>query len=72
MFSVTQRIKTITQPRDGYIKVRDLEIMEFTDRKTIYFEVSSKYKAIQGMAVDYLTRFLSGFSKEKAFQIPMA
>ena len=72
MFSVTQRIKTITQPRDGYIKVRDLEIMEFTDRKTIYFEVSSKYKAIQGMAVDYLTRFLSGASKEKAFQIPMA
>lgn len=70
MFSVTNRIKAITQPRGGYLSPRKLQVLEFTDRRQIA-PVTSKYKAIQGMAVDYLTRFLIGMPKEEAFRISL-
>ena len=70
MYSVTLRIKTVTQPRNGYVKSRDLAVTEYMDSKTTY-EVNAKYKAIQGMAVDYLTRMRCGASREEAFRIPL-
>ena len=70
MFSVTNRIKNISQPRLGYLPIKKLQKMNFFDKYTIN-EVDSAYKSIQGMAVDYLTRFMNGESKNAAFQISL-
>ena len=70
MFSVTNRIKNISQPRLGYLPIKKLQKMNFFDKYTIN-EVGSAYKSIQGMAVDYLTRFMNGESKNAAFQISL-
>ena len=70
MYSVTQRIKMIQQPRGGYIPLSIFDEIQFWDDKEIS-EVSSGVKAIQGMAVDYLTRFLLGQAKEAAFGISL-
>ena len=70
MYSVTQRIKMIQQPRGGYIPLSIFDEIQFWDDKEIY-EVTSGVKAIQGMAVDYLTRFLLGQAKEAAFSISL-
>lgn len=66
MYSVTQRIKMIQQPRGGYIPLSIFDEIQFWDEKEI-FEVTSGVKAIQGMAVDYLTRLMLGQSKALAF-----
>lgn len=68
--SVTARIARITQPHGGYLKPRTMDVIQLKDRKHTYV-VTSKYKAIQGTAVDYLTRFMSGTPAEKAFDIPL-
>lgn len=70
LFSVTNRIKNISQPRLGYLPIKKLQKMNFFDKYTIN-EVDSAYKSIQGMAVDYLTRFMNGESKNAAFQISL-
>ena len=70
MYSVTQRIKMIQQPRGGYIPLSIFDEIQFWDDKEIS-EVSSGVKAIQGMAVDYLTQFLLGQAKEAAFGISL-
>lgn len=70
MFSVTKRIDFITQPHGGYVdpkKFKTIELIPFERTKNI----PSAYKPIQGLAVDYLTRFMSGFSKEEAFKISL-
>ena len=68
--SVTRRIKDIRQPRSGYIPVADLNSVEYFDWHRIK-KIDSYYKPIQGMAVDYLTRFMNGTSKRSAFQISL-
>ncbi len=68
--SVTRRIKDIQQPRLGYIPVADLNTVEYFDWHRIK-KIDSYYKPIQGMAVDYLTRFMNGTSKHIAFQISL-
>lgn len=68
MYSVTQRIKMIQQPKGGYIPVGLFDEVQFWDEEQIC-EVTSGVKAIQGMAVDYLTRFLLGQPKENAFGV---
>ena len=70
LFSVTRRIKNIRQPRSGYIPVADLNSVEYFDRHRIE-KIDSYYKPIQGMAVDYLTRFMNGTPKHDAFQISL-
>lgn len=71
MYSVTQRIKMIQQPRGGYIPLSIFDEIQFWDEKEI-FEVTSGVKAIQGMAVDYLTRLMLGQSKALAFRSSLA
>lgn len=68
MFSVTRRIEIINQPRGGYVNPNQFEIQKFQDGKEIN-SISVEYKTIQGLVVDYLTRFMSGCSKEKAFEV---
>lgn len=68
--SVTRRIKDIRQPRSGYIPVADLNSVKYFDWHRIK-KIDSYYKPIQGMAVDYLTRFMNGTPKQIAFQISL-
>lgn len=70
IFSVTARIKNVRQPRLGYIPVADLNAVQYFDSYRIN-RIDSYYKSIQGMAVDYLTRFINGTPKQVAFQIPL-
>ena len=52
--SVTQRVKTIRQPRGGYIPLRMMEKTEYYDGKVLGEENVSP--SVVGLAVDYLTR----------------
>ena len=70
LYSVTHRIKDIRQPRLGYIPVANLNPIKYFDWHRIE-KIDSYYKPIQGMAVDYLTRFMNGTSKQRAFQISL-
>lgn len=70
MFSVTARVKNVRQPRRGYIPICKLKTTEYSDEYRIE-TIDSYYKPIQGMAVDYLTRFMNGSPKQIAFQIPL-
>lgn len=74
MLSVTQRIRTISQPRGGYLPVKTLEKRYYRDGNTIDTTSTSyqAYSSIQGMAVDYLTRFMCGFPAEKVFLTSLA
>ncbi len=71
MYSVTGRIKMIVQPSGGYIPVSQLHKRIFTDAETVY-TVDSGVKTMQGLVVDYMTRFLIGFPKEEAFRISLS
>ncbi len=68
--SVTQRIGKIKQPRGGYIKPKEFEQTELTGGgiDDLYPEENVP-PGLVGIAVDYLTRFMSGTSAEKAFTV---
>lgn len=68
MFSVTKRIANVQQPRLGYIPVKTLTEKKYHDDFEIK-PIDSFQKTIQGMAVDYLTRFMLGTPKMTAFEI---
>lgn len=67
--SVTQRIKNIKQPKGGYIKPK--ELIEFSLGEGIEMLNSNEniHPILVGLAVDYLTRFLSGTSLNEAFVV---
>ena len=69
MLSVTSRIDTISQPLGGYVPKSLFRIKSYDDYHDIK-EVSITLASIQGMAVDYLTRFIITNNKLKAFDIP--
>ena len=56
MFSVTSRIKSISQPRGGYVPNKLFLEKHYSDNKHVL--LLGAYSSIQGMAVDYLTRFI--------------
>ena len=68
--SVTQRIHVIHQPRLGYLPIKLFEKVEYA----IHDELNSDAiisPGIQGCAVDYLVRFMSGEPLETAFEISL-
>ncbi len=67
MYSVTQRIKMV---KNDYISSKDFSEFSFSDGYEVK-EVIPTVKAIQGLAVDYLTRYLMGCSKEAAFSVSL-
>ena len=67
MSSVTQRIKEIKQPYGGYLKPSLFKKIVYKDEKILNEE--NVHASIIGMAVDYLTRYMMGTSKENAFDI---
>ncbi len=73
MLSVKERIKSITQPRFGYLPRESFQVITYDDGLSVNTSSPSylAYATIQGSAVDYLTRFLCGTQKEQAFAIPL-
>lgn len=75
MASVTNRIKSITQPRGGYLPVTMFEHIELNngvnavDEKV--YEGSSIHGSMIGTAVDYITRFMLNGDASKAFHISL-
>ena len=70
MFSVTGRISFVQQPRLGYVPPKTLKAEEHLDSHKLN-RIASAYKSTQGMAVDYLTRYMNGTPKHIAFQISL-
>lgn len=66
MYSVTARIKSIKQPRGGYIKPSEFEVIDLDDG-ILLNEQENVHSVIVGMAVDYLTRFVRGADVIDAF-----
>lgn len=68
MYSVTQRISKIKQPRGGYIKRKDFTCITLEDG----IELNSHeniHPSLIGLVIDYMTRFCMGTPKETAFHI---
>lgn len=70
MTSVTQRIKDITQPRGGYVKLSEFDCVEMNDNAEL-FDEENIHHTLVGMAVDYLSRMKVGYSPEDAFEISL-
>lgn len=68
MLSVTQRIKTVSQPSGGYVPKSIFRTFKYYDEETV-LEVNQTLSVIQGLAVDYLTRFMISGDRIKAFDI---
>lgn len=66
MFSVTQQIKNIKQPKGGFIKPSDFVSTFLEDDEILLAE--NLQPSIVGTAVDYLTRLMLGSPVEKAFE----
>ncbi len=68
MASVTQRIKSIQQPHGGYLPIKAFSKEVYNDGIALH-EEENIHSSLVGLAVDYLTRFMSGDSVEQAFHI---
>lgn len=67
MASVTGRIKEIKQPRGGYIRPSEFEIIVMDDGIILNSEENVHCTNI-GMVVDYMSRFIIGNNKFEAFK----
>lgn len=70
MYTVTERIGMIKQPYGGYINRKDLEIIQLEDGETLNTS-ENIHPSLIGLAVDYMTRFMTGSEKEDAFSISL-
>ena len=68
MYSVTQRISKIKQPRGGYIKQKDLTCITLDDGIELNAQ-ENIHPSLIGLVIDYMTRFCMGTPKESAFHI---
>ena len=69
--SVTQRIKQVKQPRGGYIKPKELEVISLGEGANALNSEENVHASLMGLAVDYLTRLMTGASAEDAFHISL-
>ncbi|PLR65560.1 hypothetical protein [Bacillus sp. UMB0893] len=70
MVSVMRKVKETKQPRGGYIKPKDFNVIELNDGVDLH-EKENIHSSLMGLAVDYLTRVTLGTSLEKAFKISL-
>lgn len=68
MFSVTQRIKTATQPHGGYVPSELFDVYQYDDGFDVE-PVEATWSSMQGLAVDYLTRYHLSKDVKSAFDI---
>lgn len=71
MASVTQRIKEISQPRGGYLNPKIFKEIPLDDNEELNPE-ENIHGSVVGMAVDYLSRFMTGAEPAEAFKISLA
>lgn len=69
--SATQRIKQVKQPRGGYIKPKEFKRESLGEGAEVLNPEENVHASLIGLAVDYMTRFMSGASTEDAFKISM-
>ncbi len=70
MYSVTKRIGIINQPHGGYLNKKNLTSIQLQD--TIPLNDNENIRAsLVGLAVDYMTKFMMGTTKEKACSISL-
>lgn len=70
MSSVTQRITEIKQPTGGYLPLSKMNIAKIADGR-ILKDSENLHPSVIGMAVDYLSRFMSGTPVKEAFAISL-
>ena len=70
MYTVTQRARQYKQPKGGYINPKQFSIIQNNDNIPLN-PVENINPSNVGTVVDYLTRFMMGTDKDKAFQIPI-
>lgn len=68
--SVSERARSVKQPRGGYVKPSQFEVLQQEDPVSLNPEENIAPNIV-GMAVDYLTRYFSGKDKEDAFVISL-
>lgn len=66
--SVTNFVKSIQQPRGGFIKIKDMIKEDFTDCSTL-LENENISPIITGLTVDYLTRLIIFKDRGAAFSV---
>ena len=66
--SVTQRVRETKQPRGGYVKRTDMTSIPLGGGEE---ELGSEniHSSLVGLAVDYLTRIMTGATPEDAFTV---
>ncbi len=69
--SVTQRIKQVKQPRGGYIKPKELTVVSLGNGADALNPVENVHASLMGLAVDYMTRFMTGAPAPDAFSISL-
>ncbi len=69
--SVTQRIGKVKQPRGGYIKPKDFKSETLGDGIDTLNPKENVHASLMGIAVDYMTRFMSGTPVKDAFVISL-
>lgn len=69
MYTVTQRVREFKQPKGGFINPKQFTAIHLEDNNTLNPENISPSNI--GTVVDYLTRFMTGTPRDKAFQIPI-
>ncbi|MBR6100957.1 MAG: hypothetical protein IKH78_08345 [Ruminococcus sp.] len=68
MVSVTMRVNNFSQPFGGFVPADLFEIRGYVDHNDI-MDIPSAAKSVQGLAVDYMSRFMLTKDKEAAFDI---
>lgn len=70
MVSVTQRIQVIKQPKGGYLKPSSFEVVSLPYDEELA-PAENIHASLVGLAVDYLTRLMTGATVEEAFRISL-
>lgn len=68
--TVTKRIRQITQPYGGYLPLKAFTQKALNDGNVLAAQ-ENIHGIIIGLAIDYMTRFLTGTPKEEAFDISL-
>lgn len=68
MYSVTGRVKEVKQPRGGYIKPSEFDVINLNDGNVLN-DNENVHASIIGMVVDYLTRLVMSGDLVDSFRI---
>lgn len=68
--SVTKRVSKVPQPRGGYLNPNSFHVEEIDDALVLY-KHENLHPSLVGLAVDYLTRVVSGVPIQDAFAVSL-